>query len=435
MPKSLAERGRLFTRGKSRRYYLEFYINGQRRQQRLLDTDGQPITSLRKAKEARSRVLAPYRAEDDLQLRQHAWHALQDAETACVEAERAAKPKASIGQMWALRPWNTNRRGSTERALADRTVRDNASQWDKFVRWADTAGLTCAEDVTAEQAIAFRDSLLAAGLTGNRINKVILCTRVMFELSGIEPNPFDGIRPRAHKPQGRRELTDDELAAVCQSAEGELRTLLAIGLYTGLRLGDACRLLWREILPDLSRIIREPNKTAHTGTELVIPVHAVLAAILSEIGEGERSGFVLPTIGPLYELNNGSRVAKLVHDHLTACGIQTHKDGTGGDTGKRAVVEVGFHSLRHSFVSLCARQGVPLHVVQSLCGHSSPEIQRLYLHTSTSDAERAIAALPAMDLTTGDESDPRRELADLARTLPLERVERLLAHVKREGWT
>jgi integrase len=37
--------------------------------------------------------------------------------------------------------------------------------------------------------------------------------------------------------------------------------------------------------------------------------------------------------------------------------IQSHKPGTGMN-GKRAVVEVGFHSLRHTFVSLCRESNV-----------------------------------------------------------------------------
>jgi hypothetical protein len=38
-------------------------------------------------------------------------------------------------------------------------------------------------------------------------------------------------------PHSRREPTVDELQNVCQSALGELRTLLALGVYSGLRLG------------------------------------------------------------------------------------------------------------------------------------------------------------------------------------------------------
>lgn len=44
-------------------------------------------------------------------------------------------------------------------------------------------------------------------------------------------------------------------------------------------------------------------------------------------------------------------------------------------------MRVGFHSLRHSFVSLCAKAKTPLHVVQKLVGHGSPLLTSdVYLH-------------------------------------------------------
>jgi len=59
--------------------------------------------------------------------------------------------------------------------------------------------------------------------------------------------------------QGRRELTVEELRTVCQSATGELRALLGLGVYTGLRLGDCSTLRWCEV--DLARnvIRRHPE--------------------------------------------------------------------------------------------------------------------------------------------------------------------------------
>lgn len=52
-------------------------------------------------------------------------------------------------------------------------------------------------------------------------------------------------------------------------------------------------------------------------------------------------------------------VTDMVQRHFAGCGIKPRKPGTGKD-GKRAVVEVGFHSLRHTFVSLCRDSNSPL---------------------------------------------------------------------------
>jgi len=81
--------------------------------------------------------------------------------------------------------------------------------------------------------------------------------------------------------------------------------------------------------------------------------------------------------------------------HLKTCGITLHKPGTGTG-GKRAVIEVGFHSLRHTFVSLCRESNAPLAVVESIVGHSNPSMTRHYTHVGELAAGRAVALLPSV---------------------------------------
>jgi hypothetical protein len=91
-------------------------------------------------------------------------------------------------------------------------------------------------------------------------------------------------------------------------------------------------------------------------------------------------------------------VTDLVQAHFKACGIKVWKSGTGPDSkdAKRAVIEVGFHSLRHSFVSLCRESNAPLSVVESIVGHASPAMTRHYTHVGQLAASNAIAALPGV---------------------------------------
>ena len=88
-------------------------------------------------------------------------------------------------------------------------------------------------------------------------------------------------------------------------------------------------------------------------------------------------------------------VCDIRHDH-SAAGKCTGEDDNEKEvhTGKRAVVEVGFHSLRHSFVSLCRSANVPLAVVEALVSHASPAVTRLYTHTGADAALAAVNGLP-----------------------------------------
>jgi hypothetical protein len=99
-----------------------------------------------------------------------------------------------------------------------------------------------------------------------------------------------------------------------------------------------------------------------------------------------------------------------------------HKPGTGTN-GKRAVVEVGFHSLRHTFVSLCRESNAPLAVVESIVGHSNPAMTRHYTHVGELAAGRAVAALPAVigdakpEYPKGGQSEILGEIKTIAKTI------------------
>ena len=63
---------------------------------------------------------------------------------------------------------------------------------------------------------------------------------------------------------------------------------------------------------------------------------------------------------------------------------------------ERAVVEVGFHSLRHTYVSLHAERGTPAAILQDNVGHSNPAMTRHYTHISELSAKEYAGVLPAL---------------------------------------
>jgi integrase len=289
-------------------------------------------------------------------------------------------------------------------------------QWDRFADWmkAQHPDRPALRDVTPEIAGKY-SAELAKKVGPATFNKhTALLTLVFRVLAGnkdarLTCNPFADVGRRQATPNSRRELTVEEFRRVCAAATGELRTLLAIGTYTGLRLGDAATLRWQEV--DLIRgaIIRVPHKAARKNPKPVtVPLHPDLAAMLAETPEKQRRGYVLPKTAALYQ-KDCPALSNQIQAHFTANGVQTVKEGTGfatvtdetgkpkeKHTGKRAVVEVGFHSLRHTFVTLCRIANVPLAVVEAIVGHSSPAMTRNYTHIGEAAARRAVDALPGL---------------------------------------
>ena len=189
-----------------------------------------------------------------------------------------------------------------------------------------------------------------------------------------------------------------------QEISGELLTVATLGMYTGLRLGDCCQLGWDEVDLGQKVIVTVPSKTANrSGKPVVVPIHPDLLNRLLVVKPEASGGFVCPSKAEQYQ-NNKSDVSKRFSTLFRQCGIRLHREGVVG----RAQVEVGFHSLRYSFVSLCRRGDAPLAAVEGLVGHSSPAMTRHYTDMGHEAAASAIASLPSFlgggtptDLSTG----------------------------------
>jgi hypothetical protein len=83
----------------------------------------------------------------------------------------------------------------------------------------------------------------------------------------------------------------------------------------------------------------------------------------------------------------------------------------------REGVDVGFHSLRHTFVSMAGNAGVPLSIVQRIVGHTKPSMTGRYFHESDAALSGVVAALP--DVVTAVDADAPQDAAETrARALP-----------------
>lgn len=225
----------------------------------------------------------------------------------------------------------------------------------------------------------------------------------------------------------RRELTIEELLKVCSSLEGEMRLLFALGIYTGLRLADCVLMDWGYIDLIKKHITTTPRKTKRkTGAIVTIPIHPALETILLETPLEQRSGYVLPESAAFYKRNSGE-FCKSVSSVFERCGIKRQLL----EEGKRARCLVGFHSLRHTFVSMAANSGASLELVRQIVGHGNPAMTRHYFHASESALRATINALPALE---GNSTSPAAETAPREPTgaSKLATLEQLLAEMSEE---
>ena len=391
-------------------------------------------TNRREAKTELARIMEPFLVADEMRTLETIKARIEGGSATLARLEQEQSPPVTILQAWAsyvAAPTESRRNRRGEPVLADdenapanrpdsgeSTMRQYECQFGAFQRWIKGAHTEARymRDVTpavARDYAAHLGKSVGPATFNKHMALLTLVWRVLANPARIERNPWDGIGRKRAAPESRRELTVDELRRLCGSATGELRLLLAVGLYSGLRLGDASTLRWEET--DLAQgvIRRIPMKTGRRNPKPVrVPIHPILAAMLAETPGASRKGYVLPETAAMY-LRRRDAVSRLVQAHFTQCGIQTTKAGTGVKTvaepngkpqkvrtGKRAVVEAGYHSLRHSFVSLCRAADVPLAVVEAIVGHASPAMTRHYTHTGDDAALAAVSTLPSV---MGDE--------------------------------
>ena len=394
----------------------------KRKKVRLLNEDGTPITKLTEAEQARGRITSQYLvgSKKDRLMRLKA--EIEQVETEETEAYDLANPPTKIKEAW-----DTFASSPEGPQCGADTLSRYKTYWTHFQQWMKSQHpqLQFLREITTKHAQEYAVHLSNKNGSPNTYNKHVsllkLLHKTLKEEARLELNPFERIKPKRLNNQNRRELSIEELHRVLDTATDELKTLLAIGTFTGLRLGDCCTLLWGEV--DLKRgvISRVPSKTKSRKADakpVKIGIPSALKEILSKVPSDERIGYVLSGYAEqyLYRSSSGAPskqpiITCEVQAHFEACGISTHKAGTGyklvpdpadktklikQHTGKRAVVEVGFHSLRHTYVSLQAESGTPQAVVQAIVGHGSPAMTSHYTHIGEEAAKQAALTFDTM---------------------------------------
>lgn len=415
-------------------WYLEYQVNGKRFKPSL------GVNDWDEAVRERDRILAPFWTTDQAEQRKAVAHALHDAEETMQAAAEAARKKLTLADSWQAFVKSSERPDSGEA-----TLRQYSFQWDAFTAWLRDAhtDVEFLRDVTPAAATDYAEHLRERGLAAGTYNKHIALCRLVFrvlgEREGMAENPFAKTARRRDVQHHRRELAWDKLCEICDAAQGEMKTLLFLGIYTGQRLGHCCLLTWDEV--DLRRgwIITVPKKTeSRNGEPLHIPVLSHLRPLLEATPPEGRTGYLLPGLAELY-LENRDKVTDRVQTLFRNCGVQIHRPGTGlqrkpdGEwyhTGVRAVLQYGFHSLRHTTVTLLQEAGVAQAVTQQIVGHRTVAMTQRYTHVGRQAIATAMRRLPAIGdtkaLPPGAEPE-RARLHELADALPLAAVRSLLA--------
>ena len=272
------------------------------------------------------------------------------------------------------------------------------SYWSRFINSLDVKYL---DEITEKITHDYMGKVLEK-VSGRTYNSTLQALKLVFRILSPEANPFDKLKSKPSQSISKKDFSEKQIKDIFDLLENpdfnimhkeEMRLLFIIGRWTGLRLKDCVLMKWHDV--DLRREIIQikPYKTAGKKS-IIIPIHKTLLSALntkfSMVDKKNKSEYVLSKAANRYNYNP-SGVGKDSMFVIKKAGIKSETSSNAKRA--KAVCEYGFHSFRHSFVSFCAKAGVPMAIVQAIVGHGSPAMTRHYTHIGAETLRAAIEKL------------------------------------------
>lgn len=205
----------------------------------------------------------------------------------------------------------------------------------------------------------------------------------------IETNPATAVQlPQRIRQVKRQTFTPAQAQMMLDAASLEWKTAILLGLYGGLRLGDAVTLEWSAVDLTGNKLVVETHKT---GDRLEIPMHPTLEAHLSKLA-GDSDGPLCPGLASV-PVGGRSGLSKQFLAVMRKAGIANNAVDTGG---QRKLSRLSFHALRASFNSALHNKGVDQELRRKLTGHKSNAMNDRYTQTEIATLREAVNKLPSL---------------------------------------
>lgn len=208
------------------------------------------------------------------------------------------------------------------------------------------------------------------------------CLQGAVALDLLGRNPLDSIRAPRAQPKERKHLSLEEMRALLDAAlHSKLRTapLIAFLLGTGLRVGEALGLDWRDVDWD-QQLVRVQRQRTWVGTTLhLLPPKTktgVRSVTLPDfcIRLLKAAPPALDPDTPVFTSSTGT----IPNPANLRRGLRILCQAAG-------VPIVSIHQLRHAHASLLIASGADIRSVQARLGHTSPNVTLgIYSHLITS---------------------------------------------------
>lgn len=279
-------------------------------------------------------------------------------------------------------------RALERRGLRPRSIDRFGAYANLFARWlGDERSLFEATQEDVERHLDRRGGRHGSGLSARTRYGNISALHVFYGWAIEEELTTEDPTARIRRPKMRRTLprpiADEDLALALDHADPEMRAILLLAAYQGLRCQEIAGLDRSDVIdsahPPKLRVMQGKG-----GHERVVPLHpAVLEALLG-LPMRSKGAVIRQPYGTPYK---PPRMSQKIREHLVGLGI----DATA-------------HQLRHWFGSEVYNASRDIRLTQELMGHQSPQTTAGYVSISVLDAAATVQGL-------GVARSPREEVA------------------------
>ena len=271
----------------------------------------------------------------------------------------------------------------------------------KFLGPRADAGIEMVEHADVR---GWRDAQKESGLSDKRVNNLLKYISGPFAKAaktGMIPiNPVAATESlRVTDSVDRKPFTLEEvnrLLANCPS--GEWRIVFLLGVYCGMRLGDASKRKIADFDMKLGTVSFVPEKKKKQGKEVVLPIHQSLRAEIETVTQKKgcrQDSWLTPTLATSPIGGNLGLSNKFIG--IMELAKVDRGDSLEGQGRGRTRFARSFHSTRHTAATWLANEGIEEDLRMLVTDHESREVAKRYTHHSVELLRAAVAKMPSTD--------------------------------------
>ncbi len=190
------------------------------------------------------------------------------------------------------------------------------------------------------------------------------------EWGNLQSSPMKSVRSLKVPPGRLRFLEKEEIVKLLGNCTKNLKPIVVLALFTGMRRGEIFGLKWHDI--DVKRNIITLLDTKN-GEKREVPMNEQVKTALIRVRKHPDTAYIFC---------NEKGIP--VHDVRKSYSTALRKSG---------ITNFRFHDLRHTFASQLVMSGVDLNTVRELLGHKDIAMTLRYSHLAASHKQRAVDLL------------------------------------------